>query len=258
MSHRFAVLGDPVGHSRSPQIHSAIAQIVGLEISYERVRANTGTLADAVTELRAGRWDGLNITMPLKGPASALADRVSPQVRASGSANTLSFDGTHVFGHSTDAMAFRDLIEDERFETAAAYLILGAGGSARAALAALDDTGPVYVSARRSAQAEELTSAMGGEVVRWEAAVSGGLVINTTPLGMAGEQLPDGVLEVAAGLIDLPYRDRPTPAVTRSGKLGLAFSDGHEFLLRQAIESFRIWTGSAPELKQVAALLENA
>lgn len=255
--HRFALLGDPVSHSRSPAIHRVMLALTGLEGDYETIRADSTVLADTMAELRDGRWDGLNVTMPLKEEAAARADSLSPQARRSGSVNTLLLDRSGVYGDSTDSTAFRQILARPDFSRFSSLLVLGAGGSAAAALAAVDFDHHVYVSARRPIQAEELTGRLGGEPIAWGASVATALVVNTTPIGMKGETLPEGILEVASGLIDLPYGSTATPAVDRAAALGIPHVDGHEFLIRQAMEAFSLWTGEEVDYERVVGGLRK-
>lgn len=231
--------------------------IAGLAGEYRRLRADEDVLSRAVEDLRAGHWHGLNITMPLKATAAVLADSLSPTAERSGSVNTLVRERRWVRGESTDSWTFRYLVDSGRFNERTAVFVLGAGGSAAAALAALDDERNVYVASRRAAMAGDLTARLGGEAVSWGAAVAGALVINTTPLGMSGEPLPDGILDVASGLIDLPYGPKPTPAIEATGRLSLPNADGHEFLLRQAMGSFELWTGVSIDYESVSEVLRN-
>lgn len=255
--YRFAVLGDPVEHSRSPQLHHAMLEIAGLEGEYRRVRADEDALGSAIEDLRRGHWDGLNVTMPLKATAARLADYLSPLAERSGSVNTLIRVGSGIEGDSTDSTTFRYLLGSGRFTDRSSVLILGAGGSAGAALAALEDASRAYVSARRAGASEEFTARLGGEVVSWGTAVAGALVINTTPLGMSGERLPDGILGVASGLIDLPYGPVATPAVEEANRSSIPYADGHEFLLRQAMGSFERWTGVSVDYHAVVEAVRN-
>ncbi|HWB87901.1 MAG TPA: hypothetical protein VG872_01690 [Acidimicrobiia bacterium] len=255
--HRLALFGDPVEHSRSPEIHRALLSLSELEGEYGVVRADRALLAEAVGELRDGAWSGLNVTMPLKADAAELADRLAPEAARAGSVNTLANRDHEVVGHSTDATAFSMLFEDPRFGGLDEILVLGAGGSAAAALGMLGRSSTVYVSARRDQAVRDLVARMGGEPIPWETAVVGALVINTTPLGMRGEELPDPVLDSALGLIDLPYASEPTPAVARSIEKGTPVADGHEFLVRQAIVSFGIWTGVDVPYESVLAELRK-
>lgn len=255
--YRFAVLGDPIEHSRSPELHKAMLEITGLDGDYLRIRADGAVLETAVSDLHSGVWDGLNITMPLKGDAARLADSLSPRAAIAGSVNTLSRTGPGIAGDSTDITALQELDSSGRFDSKTSVLVLGAGGAAAATLVALDDRSHVYISSRRRTAAEEISTRLGGEVVSWEAAVVGALVINATPIGMAGEHLPDGVLEHASGLIDLAYGSETTPAVREAERLGIPYADGHEVLLRQAIASFTIWTGIAVDLNTLTETLRK-
>lgn len=230
--------------------------LAGLEGEYLRVRADDQVLEQAVADLRSGAWDGLNITMPLKGAAARLADSLSPQARLSGSVNTLVRSGGDIHGESTDCTAFNELFTGP-FSSMESILVLGSGGAAAAALAARPAQSNVYVAARSVSKAEALVERLGGDVCSWGAAVAGALVINTTPLGMAGEPLPESVLEVAAGLIDLPYGEETTPAIRVASDRGIRYTDGREFLLRQAIASFTLWTGVAPDPEEVSDRLKS-
>lgn len=241
-------------HSRSPELHGAMLELAGLEGEYLKVRADRYKLAKAIEDLRSGRWSGINVTMPLKSEAARLADSLSPRAARSRSVNTLAHRDSVILGDSTDSTAFAELIASERFRGISSILVLGAGGSAAAALSAMPAGANVYLEARRMSQAEQVAGRLGGEVLSWGTAVAGALVINTTPLGMGGEDLPYRVLETAGGLIDLPYGTDTTPSVLVAAERGLPHADGHEFLLRQAIASFAMWTGIQIELET----LENA
>lgn len=255
-AYHLAVLGNPVSHSRSPAIHTAMLALAGLEGVYEAIEADVGVLADTVVGLREGRWHGLNVTMPLKAAAAEIADSLSPVAERSGSVNTLLLNRTGVYGDSTDSVAFRELIGRSGFAGCSSFLVLGGGGSASAVLAGLQDQ-HTYVAARRPRQSEDLTSSLGGEPVAWGTAVAGALVVNTTPIGMRGETLPDGILEAAGGLIDLPYGDAPTPAIVTARRRGIHAVDGHEFLIRQAMASFATWTGVDLDYDDVLASLRK-
>lgn len=257
-SYRFAVLGSPVEHSRSPELHTALLEIAGLDGQYLAIEADTQVLAEAVAGLREGRWNGLNITMPLKRDAARMADSLAERAARSGSVNTLSLRGSVVHGDTTDSAAFSELLDTSRFQENTTALVLGAGGAAAAALTAMPPEMNVYLAARRADQAAALAGRLGGEAVSWETAVAGALVINTTPLGMGGESLPESVLEVAAGLVDLPYGPAKTPAVVSAEQMGIPYADGHEFLLRQAIASFATWTGEQIELDALQQALRKA
>lgn len=243
-----ALLGDPVAHSRSPAIHRAALKEAGLEGDYQAIRADVEVLQRVVDDLRSGLFDGLNITMPLKSAAASLADRSTPIAQTAGSVNTLRARKGLVEAESTDAVAFRQIFGNGRFPDGAHVLVLGSGGSAQAALAALDNS-QVYVSARSTERAEDLADRFAASgVVTWGATVDGAILVNATPLGMRGEELPGGLLRVSRGLVDLPYGSAETPAILAARAGGIPYVDGIEFLARQAAASFEWWTGRVIDL----------
>lgn len=255
--YRFAVVGDPVAHSRSPEIHRVLFDLTGIEGDYQAIRTDEPGLRSLVAGLRTDDWDGLNVTMPLKGAAARLADALSDDATRADSVNTLIARNGRVLGETTDCTTFRRLMSGPRFESRNTILVLGAGGSAAAALTAMTPGEQVYLSARRPEKAENLARRLGGEVLPWGSVAEGALVINATPLGMRAETLPAGVLDVASGLIDLPYGSRPTPAVMTAIDIGMPVVDGHEFLIRQAMASFTLWIGLIVDYESVAIALRK-
>ena len=241
---RLAVLGDPISHSRSPAIHSAAIRHLGLEGSYEARRAGPEELMVAIGELREGRLQGINVTMPLKGEAARAAGLFTEEAQASGSVNTLRFREGMVEGHSTDVVAARAAFGDPRFRPDSPILILGSGGAAAAILAAAGER-QVYLAARNPALAANLAGIthLPPSIVPFATSIVGALVVNATPLGMRGERLPEATIGVASGLVDLAYGHDPTPTVTWAESTGLPVMDGVEFLVLQAASSFEWWTG---------------
>ena len=254
-SHHFALIGSPIEHSLSPSIHNAALNWAGMEGSYEAIEGDGDNLKGVVERLRSEDLNGVNVTMPLKRAAFEICDVVTLEAEKSQSVNSLRLNNGLVEGHSTDVVAFALILQRENLRKFTSLLVLGAGGSARAALAAADDWN-VYLSSRDHGKATVLAEAVEGlSVVRWEAGVAGAIVVNATPLGMGTEPLPAFVLDVAGALIDLPYGDNPTRAVMRARDLGIQVVDGVEFLVTQAVASFQWWTGvEVPS----AALIESA
>ena len=254
---RFALLGDPVAHSRSPAIHSAALAAAGLRGAYEAIRADRALLGEAVERLRAGDFHGLNITMPLKPAAAEMADDLTTPARLSGSVNTLRAVKGRVEAHSTDAVAFGELLEDARFPREAPILVLGSGSTAKAALASIGDR-RCLISARSTGKAEGLVRRFDlAGLLPWGEGLEGSIVINATSLGMRGEQLPGAVVSHASALIDLPYADKPTPASSSAVAAGLPVADGIEFLVRQARASFAWWTGQVVDLEALVEAARN-
>ncbi len=243
-----------MGHSLSPRIQEEALRVSGLEGECRAVEADEDILESFLDDLRAGRLHGFNVTMPLKLAARERCDLLTAEALDSGSVNTVRLREGRVEGHSSDVMAFRQAWA--QFPQVEQILVLGAGGSARAALAAWG-RGKARVSGRRQDRALTLAEEMGVGVARWGEAVPGALVVNATPLGMRGEALPPAVVEAAAGLVDLPYGGGTTPAVSTATRLGVHAVDGIEFLARQAAASFEWWTGVPVDSEHLVSVARN-
>ena len=244
MSYRLAVLGDPIEHSLSPEIHSAALEALGLDGVYARVRADREILGKRIADIRSGDMEGINVTMPLKSAAAQLVDEVTPRAFAAGSVNTVSRVEGRTIGETTDALAMEEYLA-ARWPHHPLY-VLGAGGAAAAAGIAAGHR-VVYVASRNARRAADLADRLvDASAVPWGVPVAGAVVINATPLGANGEDLPDGILEAAEGLIDLAYGPSITPAMSRARQIGMSTVDGVEFLVAQAAHSFRVWTGVEP------------
>ncbi len=248
--YRLVVLGDPVDHSLSPVMHNAALAALDLDGTYRGRRVDAKGMATAASQMRSGELHGANITMPHKGVAAALADRVSSDARRAGSVNTWTMeDDGCLAGHSTDVESVRRVWDQGGLPTDGPVLVLGAGGAASAAMVALEGR-ELWCSARRSEAVAGLAERVdvSFEVLSWGESLPGAALVNATPLGMRGGELPDRLLRESSGLFDMPYRaDRTmTSAVRRMREWGLPASDGLAMLVAQAEASFEIWTGHRP------------
>ncbi len=250
---RFALLGDPVEHSRSPAIHEAALRALGLVGTYVARRTGGGGVVAACDEIREGRLNGANVTMPLKRAALAAVDAASAPARRAGAVNTLFLRSGEVFGENTDIGGISDVWERRGLPDDAPIFILGSGGAAAAAMIACEGS-EIVVSSRRRGAATNLASDLGVTVseVPWGIVVLGAVVVNATPVGMAGDSLPEGVMDAAVGLFDMAYGPDTTPAVVEAG--GRPVADGIDMLVAQAARSFEIWTGRPAPL----AVMEDA
>lgn len=255
---KLLIFGDPVEHSLSPVIMGAALRYAGMEGSYGRRRADEAGMRAGAAEIRDGRLDGANVTMPHKRLAAELCDRLTPQAERCRVANTLWLRDGLLHGHTTDPDGVAFAWEDARLPDGAPVLVLGAGGAAAAALVALEGR-ELLVSARRpqaaAALAEDL--AAGARAVPWGRPVPGAVVVNATPLGLAGESLPEAALEEAVGLFEMNYGHGPTPAMLRMRAAGRPTATGEMMLVGQAVAGFRIWTGkTVPAQVMLRALAE--
>lgn len=241
-----ALLGHPVAHSRSPQIHTAAFAAAGVDAVYVTADVAPADLPAAVAGLRALGLLGANVTVPHKQAVVDLVDALSSIAELAGAVNTLWWDGGALAGDNTDVTGLLAVLGGQvGVGSDHEVLIAGAGGVARAAAVALGRLGArVTVDARRPDAAAEVT-----ELARRAGAQPGRgrpqVVMNATPLGMHGETLPDEwrVREADQVAIDLVYAEQATPFVRDARAVGARAVDGLELLVAQAAGSFSRWTG---------------
>lgn len=256
---RLAVLGNPVTHSLSPVIHRAALGFAGLDGTYVRREVDGDGMREAAAEIRDGRIDGANVTMPHKALAARLADTRTEVVRRCGGANTLWKVDGRLHAHSTDPDGVRFAWARAGLPDDAPVLLLGAGGAAAAALIALEERA-CTVSARREEAALALVErvAPSASVLPWGESVPGAVVVNATPLGLYVGALPGAVIDEAAGLLEMNYGRGETPAASALRARGLPVAEGELMLVGQAAASFAIWTGvEVPLGVMVTALGEH-
>ena len=228
-------------HSRSPAIFNAAFAALDVPARYEAIECDVEHFEEVVAALRNGELSGVNVTMPLKVVAAARCDVLTSEASASGSVNAMRRSGALLEGHSTDVVAMRALLD--RFDDRP-VLILGSGGAAAAVAAAAAGRRAVYLSGRTPESVSSLLARSRDiDTVPWGTGVTGAVLVNATPLGMAGEELPPSVVEVAFGLIDLPYGPDPTPAVAAFADNGRFVVDGLDVLAEQAVAGFAWLTG---------------
>lgn len=253
---RLAVLGHPVGHSRSPAMHTAALAELGLagEWSYEAIEVAPDEFERRVREMPGEGFAGANVTVPHKGAALALASLLSETAREIGAANTLSFGAGEVRADNTDAQGLLDALPAPVAGKRA--LVLGAGGAARAAVWALAREGAeVEVWNRTALRAEHLCAELGGSPVAAPDQGTYGLIVNTSAAGLGGEdpfaELPLDPAGFTGGqvVVDLVYGERPSPLLAAAEAAGGTAVDGIEVLVRQGALSLRIWTGRAAPLE---------
>jgi shikimate dehydrogenase len=265
------VIGWPVSHSLSPAIHNAAFEAMGLDWVYTGLPVEPGRLPQALAGLGALGFSGVNVTMPHKTESASLATDLSEDAERLGSVNTFLVDDDGLHGHNTDAPGFeRFLRKDAAFEPAGReVLIFGAGGAARAVSLAVVRAGAsaVVVAVRDPASAAPLLEALDGSAARLRVIPMAGatttrpdLLVNATPLGARGEDLPLPASLHGMTVVDLLYHPSVTPLQTRAQADGAAAFGGLGLLLHQAALSSELWTGTAPPLDvmSAAALAELA
>ena len=238
------VLGDPVAHSRSPAIHNAAFEALGLDWRYVKLPVAADAFAETVRALPASGYRGANVTIPHKEAALAVADEASDAARAIGAANTLTFADGSIHADNTDAAGLlAALPRDARGMTA---LVLGAGGAGRAAAWALREAGAdVTIWNRTTERADALAEEFG--VASVEAPVAAELVVNATSVGLRPDdsidELPVAWIDPPRLAVELVYGDHETPFQAWAGAGGSEIVEGLEVLVRQGALSFERWTG---------------
>ena len=254
-----AVIGDPVGHSRSPAMHNAAFAALGLDWVYVALPVARGDGAAAVRAVTTLGLAGLNITMPHKADAAAACDDLAPEASALGAVNTVvNADGT-LLGHSTDGDGFLRALHDEGITPAGQrVLVVGAGGAARAITHALGRVGAHVTVAARRPEAARSAAALAPDAdatgLDGIAVESFDVVVNATPLGMDGEAPPFDTAELHAGqfVYDTVYPTE-TPLLGEARTRGLRAAGGLGMLVHQGALSFSLWTGVAPPLDVMRA-----
>lgn len=267
----YAVFGNPIAHSKSPQIHAVFADQCVQAMRYMAILAPIDGFAAAIAKFIAAGGRGANVTLPFKEEAYRLATRLSERARIAGAVNTLTFNAGDIVGDNTDGEGlWRDLSRNLSLSLAGkCILLLGAGGAARGVVAPLLESAPerLTIANRTPAKAQRLA-----ELFAADGAVSGvayadlagqrfDLVINATAASLAGElpPLPAGIFAADSLAYDMMYGRGETPFLAFARQNGAARgSDGLGMLVEQAAESFRLWRGVRPSTQELIARLRAA
>ncbi|MBE0612386.1 MAG: shikimate dehydrogenase [Burkholderiales bacterium] len=272
MPDQYAVIGNPVAHSRSPLIHEAFARQTGVDLEYRTLLAPTDGFTATANEFRAGGGRGLNVTLPFKGEAFRYAAFLSERASAAQAVNTLKFERGVIFGDNTDGAGLvNDLTKNlVRALSGQRILLLGAGGAARGVIDPLLQQQPLQLTLanRTPDKAQSLARSFGGAIEAGDYDALAGrqfdVIINATSASLAGKlpPLPPGVFAPGALAYDMMYGKGETPFLAFARNEGVAqLADGLGMLVEQAAESFFVWRGLRPDgaavLKQLRQM-QNA
>lgn len=271
-SFKLGLIGYPLGHSLSPKIHAAALKACDLDGNYSLFPIHPDepqALKDLLSRIRTGEIHGLNVTIPHKQNVIPLLDELTLTAQAIGAVNTIYLRENKLIGENTDALGF---LEDlKRFLTTETQrhgdlnaLVLGAGGSARAVVYALVNSGwNVTIAARRIEQAQQLAASFTNyklQITNYESFIhhssSFTLLVNATPLGMMPNvnqsPWPENLPFPNAAVYDLVYNPRETKLVKDARAQGLNATTGLGMLIEQAALAFEIWTGHNPPRETMA------
>jgi len=268
MTDKYAVIGNPIAHSKSPQIHALFARQTGQDISYEAILAPLDGFSHTVEQLRKSGFKGCSITVPFKFEASQLATILTERAQSARAVNTLKFDSDNILGDNTDGAGLvRDIENNLGFHLRnKRVLLVGAGGAAYGvALPLLQaDINQLTISNRTIEKAVNLAVSLVKKYKNVDVFESPDsrifdLVVNATSSGLRDELpiLPPTVLAPGVLAYDMMY-GRETPFMRFARQNGAAtVSDGLGMLVEQAAESFFIWRGVRPETATVIAALRK-
>lgn len=255
------VTGHPIKHSRSPKIHGHWLAKHGIDGSYQAIDVSPQDFAEFLRTLQANDYRGGNVTIPHKEAAFALVDRRDQAAEEIGAVNTLWLEDGALWGGNTDAHGFAANLDDHApgWATKGPAVVLGAGGASRAVIHALKERGvaDIRIVNRTLARAVELRDRFGagvsahGMAATDELLADAGLLINTTALGMVGNEALAGdptLLPDHAIVTDIVYVPLETPLLAAARARNLKTVDGLGMLLNQAVPGFEHWFGVRPRV----------
>jgi len=265
----YCVIGNPVAHSKSPDIHAAFARQTGQHIDYGRRLAPLDGFADVVRDLIAKGYKGANVTVPFKLEAAAIATRLEERARAAGAVNTLRFVDGEIVGDNTDGPGLvADIVQNAGVALAGKrILLLGAGGAARGVMLPFLQQGPsaIVVANRTRKTADTLVADFQDQVTRVTAcnfediAGSFDIVVNATSASLTQElpPVPSSAFTETTLALDMMYGDAPTPFMVFAAGQGAATRDGFGMLVEQAAEAFLVWRGVRPDTRELLTTLRT-
>ena len=258
---KLAVFGNPIAHSKSPQIHLGFATQTGDDIDYRRILAPLDDFARTLHAFRAEGGQGANVTVPFKTEAFAMADVRSERAEKAGAANTLYWKDDQLHCDNTDGIGLvADLLNEKVQLKQSQVLILGAGGAVRGVIQPLLDAGVLSILiANRTEEKAQLIAKSFDERVMGASLqdildIPYDLVINGTSTGLSGQTVEIDAKHYHAALCcyDMMYGKEPTPFLHTAKQLGVQIClDGLGMLVEQAAASFEIWVGKRPETAHI-------
>jgi shikimate dehydrogenase len=268
MTDQYAVVGNPVAHSKSPLIHAEFARQTGQDMAYERLLAPLDGFVETVEAFRQACGKGLNVTVPFKEEAFRYARQKTARAQDAGAVNTLKFDNGEIIGDNTDGAGLvRDLTANlNRTLGGKRILLMGAGGAARGVIGPLLAQQPaaLVLANRTLEKAQQLAGFFGSRLaaVSYEALAGQrfDIVINATAASLKGElpPLPENLFSPGALAYDMMYGTE-TPFMAWARQHGAAqVADGLGMLVEQAAESFFLWRGERPDTATVINKLRTA
>lgn len=256
------MIGNPVAHSKSPDIHAIFARQTGQNMIYERLLAPLEGFFSTISKFIAAGGKGANVTVPFKLEAYEMASDLTARAKSAGAVNTLKFEGNSILGDNTDGVGLiTDIVRNAGMQIRGKrVLLLGAGGAARGVMLPLIEQNPagMVIANRSLAKAADLAqrfSASGSVGVSAFGELKGqfDLIINATSASISDDMPPVPEIVFGAGTLalDMMYGSQPTRFLRFAAEHGASVRDGFGMLVEQAAESFFVWRGIRPDTKPV-------
>tara|TARA_Y100000590_G_scaffold218412_1_gene247308 strand:- start:129 stop:920 length:792 start_codon:yes stop_codon:yes gene_type:complete len=254
---KFLVIGNPINHSLSPQLHNYWIKQNNINAVYDRQELNSDDLKDLILKIKNKEISGANVTVPFKKEIISYLDKLSPEAEGTQSVNTISLDDNKITGHNTDISGFELAIKDAKYDVAEKkILILGAGGVVPSIIFALNkmNASKITLCNRTKTKAENLKNLFKDlNIVEWGQLPNFNMIINATSIGLNKNDLINldfSKIEKGKFFYDVIYNPRETNFLKIAKKLGNETENGKKMFINQAAAAFKIWHGFQPEIDE--------
>ena len=261
---KYLVIGNPIEHSLSPQIHEFWMRKNNLNAFYKKQKLNSDNLRDYILKIKNKEIDGINVTIPFKKEIISYLDELTAEAEKTQSVNTICLKNKKVVGYNTDINGFKFAIKDTKYDaTNKKVFILGAGGVVPSIILALIDmnVSNIIVTNRTKSKADELKKLFKNiKIVEWGDIPDFDMIINATSLGLSNEALNFNFSDVGDNKLfyDVIYNPSETSFLKEGKKLGNQSENGKLMFIYQASEAFKLWHGVEPKINiNILKLLEN-
>ncbi len=258
---KYFVIGNPISHSLSPELHNFWIKKDNIEAIYEKIQLQESELENFIKKLRNNEIHGINVTVPFKSKVIKYLDKLSLEVETTGSVNTIYKNGDEIIGHNTDVAGFELGLRHSKINVLhKSILILGAGGVVPSIIFSLLSMGckKIFLSNRTIEKAEKIKEKFNEiEILKWGEIPEFDIIINATSVGLKGDSL-DLELNVKEKIFyDVIYNPKETPFLRKAKETGNKIENGKLMFIYQANQSFSIWNNVIPKIDQeVLEILE--
>ena len=261
---KYLVIGNPINHSLSPQLHNYWIKNNNIDAVYEREKLENNDLENLVLKVKNKKINGVNVTVPFKKEVIPYLDILSPEAKATKSVNTIYLKGNNTIGHNTDIGGFELAIKDTKYDLSGKkVLILGAGGVVSSLIFALKrmKVFEIILSNRTRAKAEDISNLFNNiSIVDWGEIPNFDMIINATSLGLNNNDefnFDFSKLKKDKFFYDVIYNPKDTNFLKIARKFGNKTENGKKMFIYQAAEAFKIWHGIDPEIDEATYELLN-